>query len=80
MLYLIMLILSAFFFIFRRMKKQKWLLLDFVLLFMVLGTASDLFLLNKLGINIFEFWGNGKPPAEEVEPFDKLNQEFEKRM
>ena len=52
--------------------------MDTVLLIIALGTASDLFLLRKMDINLFEYWGTGKPPAEEVDIMDKLD-EYNKR-
>ena len=59
-------------------KKKKWLVMDIVLLIMALGTASDLFLLRKMDINLLEYWGTGKPPAEEVDIMDKL-EDYQKR-
>ena len=52
--------------------------MDTVLLIMALGTASDLFLLRKMDINLLEYWGTGKPPAEEVDIMDKL-EDYQKR-
>lgn len=78
MIYLILCLTTSFFFILRRIEKKKWLIMDTVLLIMALGTASDLFLLRKMDINLFEYWGTGKPPAEEVDIMDRLD-EYNKR-
>ena len=78
MIYLILCLTTSFFFILRRVEKKKWLIMDTVLLIMALGTASDIFLLRKMDINLLEYWGTGKPPAEEVDIMDKL-EDYQKR-
>ena len=74
MIYLILCITTSFFFILRRVQKKKWLIMDYVLLIMALGTLSDLFILRSMDINLLEYWETGKPPAEEVDIMDRLEQ------
>tara|TARA_Y100000593_G_scaffold28235_2_gene56408 strand:- start:441 stop:668 length:228 start_codon:yes stop_codon:yes gene_type:complete len=69
---------TAFFFTLRRFQKRKWLLMDFALLFIALGTLTDLFILRSMDINLLEYWGTGKPPAEEIDIMDKL-EDYQKR-
>jgi hypothetical protein len=52
--------------------------MDYCLLFMALGTFSDLFILRSMDINLLEYWGTGKPPAEETDIMDKL-EDYQKR-
>jgi hypothetical protein len=74
MIYLILCVTTSFFFILRRIQKRKWLLMDYALLFMAIGTLSDLFILRSMDINLLEFWETGKPPAEEIDIMDKLER------
>ena len=78
MIYLILCITTSFFFTLRRIEKKKWLIMDYVLLIMALGTLSDLFILRSMDINLLEYWGTGKPPAEEMDIMDKL-EDYQKR-
>ena len=48
--------------------------MDYALLFMAIGTLSDLFILRSMDINLLEFWETGKPPAEEIDIMDKLER------
>tara|TARA_R100000808_G_scaffold5723_1_gene17269 strand:+ start:2906 stop:3076 length:171 start_codon:yes stop_codon:yes gene_type:complete len=52
--------------------------MDFALLFIALGTLTDLFILRSMDINLLEYWGTGKPPAEEIDIMDKL-EDYQKR-
>ena len=52
--------------------------MDYVLLIMALGSLSDLFILRSMDINLLEYWGTGKPPAEEMDIMDKL-EDYQKR-
>lgn len=78
MIYLILCASTAFFFVLRRFQKKKWLIMDYCLLVMALGTFSDLFILRSMDINLLEYWGTGKPPAEETDIMDKL-EDYQKR-
>ena len=78
MIYLILCITTSFFFILRRIEKKKWLIMDYVLLIMALGSLADLFILRSMDINLLEYWGTGKPPAEEMDIMDKL-EDYQKR-
>lgn len=80
MIYLILCISSAFFFSLRRFQKRKWLIMDYVLLIMALGTLSDLFILRSMDINLLEYWGTGKPPAEEVDIMERLEDLQKKKL
>ena len=48
--------------------------MDYVLLFMAVGTLTDLFILRHMGINPLEHWGTGKDPTEEIDIMDKLER------
>ena len=74
MIYLILCITTTFFFILRRVQKRRWLVMDYVLLFMAVGTLTDLFILRHMGINPLEHWGTGKDPTEEIDIMDKLER------
>ena len=74
MLYIILCVITSFFFILRRVQKRKWLIMDYALLFMALGTLSDLFILRHMGVNLLEYWGTGKDPTEEIDIMDKLER------
>ncbi len=74
MLYIILCVITSFFFILRRIQKRKWLIMDYALLFMALGTLSDLFILRHMGVNLLEYWGTGKEPAGEIDIMDKLER------
>ena len=52
--------------------------MDYVLLIMALGSLSDLFILRSMDINLLEYWGTWKPPAEEMDIMDKL-EDYQKR-
>lgn len=54
--------------------------MDYVLLIMALGTLSDLFILRSMDINLLEYWGTGKPPAEEVDIMERLEDLQKKKL
>lgn len=54
--------------------------MDYVLLSMALGTLSDLFILRSMDINLLEYWGTGKPPAEEVDIMERLEDLQKKKL